>query len=49
VLVLLDVTGTRLLASITSDSAKRLRLQPGCAVWALTKSVTLIESNPQAL
>ena len=48
VLVLLDVTGTRLLASITRDSAERLKLEAGVPVWALTKSVALIESNPAA-
>ena len=46
VMVLLDVTGTRLLASITRDSVQRLGLQPGTTLWALTKSVALIESNP---
>jgi molybdate transport system ATP-binding protein len=47
-LVVLDVTGTKLLASITRASAERLRLEPGLSVWALTKSVALIESNPGA-
>jgi molybdate transport system ATP-binding protein len=47
-LVLLDLSGTHLLALITQDSARRLGLQAGSAVWALTKSVTLIESNPAA-
>ncbi len=45
-LITLDAGGTRLLASITLDSAERLHLAPGSDVFALVKSAALIDSNP---
>ncbi len=45
VLVVLDLNGVSLIASVTRESAKRLGLAPDLEVVALIKSVALIESN----
>ncbi|MEE8305982.1 MAG: TOBE domain-containing protein [Gammaproteobacteria bacterium] len=41
VLVQLDVGGSALLALITQQSMQRLRIEPGTAVHALIKSVSV--------
>jgi molybdate transport system ATP-binding protein len=45
-LVAVDVSGTTLLARITSSSTRELRLAPGVPLWVLVKAVSV---SPHAL
>ncbi len=46
--VFLDLNGVPLIAAVTRESVRRLGLVSGCKVYALIKSIALIEANPVA-
>jgi molybdate transport system ATP-binding protein len=45
VLVQLDACGQTLLARLTARAAHQLQLQPGQAVWAQIKAVSLVPTD----